>query len=380
MEGDRAGALLADGVDEFDGLIVAETDERIADAGVARGAGPDVKFARDGQRLEAGAAEGAELQFVPATRGETETARAAVDFHAVGAAPALVHAAGELRAFEDAGRAVGEFGEDGDPIIGVVRRVAAHRREVFQTRDETFHRADKMEREVNAVTEHVADFAGAGETFLLPPADVARAPILQAAGAVVIRLAEVAALDEVMEVTHRGHEAIRERGHVAHAGLLGGVGHRLGLGIIHRDGFFAEDVFASGDGGVRDGAVNEVGRGDDDGVDIVARDDFLVARGGGGDAGLLAGAREGVRVGVAEGGDFGFGAEGESGQMILQRDSAAADNGNSECFHKKFRASMGSGWGMTSVAGRGKKSSKFKDSKLKGNSKHQWVRGVIKSG
>ena len=45
--------------------------------------------------------------------------------------------------------------------------------------------------------EHVAKFTSAGQGFHLPPAEIARAPILQAARAVVIGVAEIALRDEV---------------------------------------------------------------------------------------------------------------------------------------------------------------------------------------
>ena len=69
--------------------------------------------------------------------------------------------------------------------------------EPFRIRHEPLHRADEMLREVDAMREHVAEFAGAGERLHLPPAEIARAPILQPARAVMIRLAEIALRDEM---------------------------------------------------------------------------------------------------------------------------------------------------------------------------------------
>ena len=67
-----------------------------------------------------------------------------------------------------------------------------------------------------------------------------------------IRLPEIAARDEMREVTHRRDEAIRERRHVPHARRIRGVGHRIRLRIIHGERLFAKHVLAGGDGGVRD--------------------------------------------------------------------------------------------------------------------------------
>lgn len=116
-------------------------------------------------------------------------------------------------------------------------------------------------------------------------------------------------------------------------GAVGGCGHRGGLGVVHGDGFLAKDVFAGDNGGVGDGCVNKIRRGDDDGVNIVAADDFLVAGGGGGDAGLLPGAFERGGIRVAERDDLGVRAKGESGEMVLQRDAAATDDGEVELLH-----------------------------------------------
>ena len=86
--------------------------------------------------------------------------------------------------------------------------------------------------------------------------------------------------------------------------------------------------------GVMDSArVNKIRRGDDDGVNIVAADDFLVAGRGGGDAGLLPGAFERGGIRVAERDDLGVRAKGESGEMVLQRDAAATDDGEVELLH-----------------------------------------------
>src|SRR5437867_6500059 len=167
VQGDGARALFADGIDEFDGLIVAEGHQWIARAGVPRRAGPDVELTRNRQRLEARPANLAELEFVPTTRRETETGGAAVKFDAVGTAPAFVDAAGELGAFEHAGRAIGEFGQDGGPVVRVIGLAVANGREVLHVGHEARHPPDEVMGEIDPVTEHVAQFAGARELLLL---------------------------------------------------------------------------------------------------------------------------------------------------------------------------------------------------------------------
>ena len=122
-----ARALVADGVDELERLVVAEGDERIADARIARAAGPGPEFARHGERREAGTAELAVLQFVPFAGGEFERRLAAVELHVIEAAPAFVAAAGELRAFEHAGRAAVKLREDRHPVVEIARRALRDR-------------------------------------------------------------------------------------------------------------------------------------------------------------------------------------------------------------------------------------------------------------
>ena len=59
----------------------------------------------------------------------------------------------------------------------------------------------------------------------------------------------------------------------------------------------------------------------------MSRNPFADHAGDDGDAGLRSGAFEGAGIGVAERGDFHVRAKGQPGQMILQRDAAAADDG-----------------------------------------------------
>lgn len=143
-----------------------------------------------------------------------------------------------------------------------------------------------------------------------------------------IGLPQIAALHEMRQVTHRRDEPIGESAHVPRVGAFGGVGHGLRVGVIQRERFLAENMFAVRDGVQRDLRVGEIRRGDDDSVDVFALHDVLVTRGGDRDAGLLPGAFERGGVGIAKRGDFHVRTQGEPRQMILQRDAAATDDGD----------------------------------------------------
>ena len=150
-----------------------------------------------------------------------------------------------------------------------------------------------------------------------------------------VRLSEVTALHEVRQITHCRHEAIRERCHVAHARFVRRLGHLFRFGIIHCQRFFTEDVFARCDGGQPDGPVQEVGRGDDDRLHVVALHHLFVFRRGDFDASLLTRALQCGRISIAERDDFRFGTQRKARKMILQRDAAAADDGDADLLHER---------------------------------------------
>lgn len=295
-----AGSLTADGVDELPGLVVAEGDEGIAGLRIAGAAGPAPVGFGHVDPLEAGSAAASGLEVVPVAGDEKEGPFAAVELDGVEAAPAFIAAAGEFAAFEDAGGAVGELGDEGNPIVEVTGVTLAQGMDVDEVGDEPPDGADEVKGEIDAVAEHVAELAGAGEALDLAPSEGSCAPVLEAAGAVMIGLAQVAAGHEVAEVAHGGDEPVGEGGHVPDLGAVGGVGHGAGVGGVERQGLFAEDMFAAGDGGVGDGGVGMVGGGDDDGVDVVPSDDVAVIRGDPWRRALLPRSVEDRGVGVAE--------------------------------------------------------------------------------
>jgi len=142
----------------------------------------------------------------------------------------------------------------------------------------------------------------------------------------VIKLAGIAAFNQMRQVTHGRHESIGERGHVAHIRALGRIGHLHRFGVIHRQGLFAKDVFSLCDCCERDRRMERIRCGDDHRMDVIAVEDVFVVTRHDCHAGLRTGAFQNACVGVAQRHDFYVRADGKTRQMILQRDSAAADN------------------------------------------------------
>jgi len=79
--------------------------------------------------------------------------------------------------------------------------------------------------------------------------------------------------------------------------------------------------------------MGQIRRSDDPGVDLIPLRDLCVPGENASDASLLPRSLERGRVRVAERDDPGFGAEGESREVILQGDAAAADDGDADGFH-----------------------------------------------
>ena len=59
-----------------------------------------------------------------------------------------------------------------------------------------------------------------------------------------VRLAEIATLDQVSQVTHGWNKPVSESAHVADPGAIGGVGHGLGIGVVQGERFLTEHVLA----------------------------------------------------------------------------------------------------------------------------------------
>jgi hypothetical protein len=122
---------------------------------------------------------------------------------------------------------------------------------------------------------------------------------------------------------------------VAHAFGFRRAQHLEGFGVIHRDGLFGEHVFSGVDRGEGDGRVSDVGRGDDDRLHVVARDNLFVFRRSYFDAGLLCGALQSGGIGVAERDHFCIRAERKTRKMILEGNTSAADNRNADARHPR---------------------------------------------
>ena len=69
-------------------------------------------------------------------------------------------------------------------------------------------------------------------------------PLLQIDGAEVVDLAQRAALDQVVGLADRGHEAVVEGDHVLDARLGHGIEHLSGFGGVARQRLLADDVLA----------------------------------------------------------------------------------------------------------------------------------------
>src|SRR5262249_51649002 len=151
------------------------------------------EFLRDRDCFHTGSTESANLQLVPVARDEDKRTSAAIDLHVIEAAPTFVASAGQLAALQHARGSLGEFGQNGHPILQVGRLALAGGDELPRVRHETFHLPDQQMREINAVRKHVPQFAAAGILLHLAPAEVARPPILQTARTKVAGLAEVTA-------------------------------------------------------------------------------------------------------------------------------------------------------------------------------------------
>jgi hypothetical protein len=93
-------------------------------------------------------------------------------------------------------------------------------------------------------------------------------------------------------------------------------------------------MLAGRNGSESDGWMSEVRRGDDDGVNVVALYDFIVIDRPNGYASLLLRPIQALCVGIAKGSDFDLRAQGQSRQMILQRDPATANDGNAYLTHE----------------------------------------------
>jgi hypothetical protein len=135
------------------------------------------------------------------------------------------------------------------------------------------------------------------------------------------------------EVAHRRHKAIRERRHVPHIRLVRRLRHRPRVRRVHRQRLLAKHVLAVRDRPQRDRWMENIRRRDDHRIHIVARHDLLPLRGSDSDARRARGLFQRRRIRVAQRHDLRFRAKREPGEMILQRNSAATDDGNAQCFH-----------------------------------------------
>jgi hypothetical protein len=150
-----------------------------------------------------------------------------------------------------------------------------------------------------------------------------------------VRLADKPSIDEMLEVAHGWNEAISKCGHMADSRAFSGLIHLPGFGEIHGQRFFAKDMFASLGGLDRDLSMKEIRGCNDHGVDVIAFEDFLIIRTAELNFGDLASAFENFEIGVAESDHLDIRAQGQAGDVVLKRDTAAPNNRNTDRAHKR---------------------------------------------
>ncbi len=178
--------------------------------------------------------------------------------------------------------------------------------------------------------QHVTQLAGARLRRELPPAQVAQPPVLEALRPEVQRPAHVSAVHQVLHVAHGGDEAVGERGHVPHAGLLRRFVHLERLRRAQGERLLAEHVAARPHRGQGQLAVDPVRGGDDDRLHALVVDHGLrvaVERPHVEEGPRL---RERFLAPVAKGYDLHPGDEGEPGEVVAERDPANPDDGDAD--------------------------------------------------
>ena len=139
-------------------------------------------------------------------------------------------------------------------------------------------------------------------------------------------LTEVAAVDQMAQIAHRGNESVRECSHVPNVGLVRRGSHLPRIGSGHGDRLLAKDMLAVRNCGERDGFVRNIRSGDDDRVHIIALHDVLEVRGNSHITDLRARLFKRRFARVAKCGDAHIPAKRKAGKMILKGDAAGADD------------------------------------------------------
>ncbi len=137
------------------------------------------------------------------------------------------------------------------------------------------------------------------------------------------RLSQVATLDEIFQIAHRGGEAIGESGHVDHARTIGRVGHFLHFAGVQPQWLFAHDVLAATGGGDRNLLVREIRGGDQHAVNVIGGADLAIVGRDPLDTPFRAAVVEQLGIGVAGGDQRGARIEPDARHVVIIADGAA---------------------------------------------------------
>ena len=243
-------------------------------ARVAGAAGGLEELGRDGDRGEvlAGLAQQDRVRLVQAVDGR---ALRAVDLGPLVAEAVAAVALGQRRPLPDAGRAAGELADQARPVVdlrggaglAVGRHGPAGRTGRRRRRRGAIGPSRSMAKSIRWIVMSNRSPAPALSLYCRQPQlvsgqsrnrcerkcrGVPRAPVFQ----------------EVPQVAHRRGEAVREGRHVDDARVAGRLVHRADLAGVQPERLLAHDVLARPRRRHGDRRVGEVGRGDDDRVDV----------------------------------------------------------------------------------------------------------------
>ena len=152
--------------------------------------------------------------------------------------------------------------------------------------------------------------------------------------------AKVATLHKVYQVTHGRHESVGKRRHVSDICAFGCICHLNRFGMVHRQRFLAQNVLPFRDSLERNLRMYAVWGGDDNRMDIVAFQNVFVVTRHDGSAGLNASTLQSRSIGIANSGNPDSATKRQTGQMVLQRDSAAANDGEVDWVYGHSAKSM----------------------------------------
>ena len=245
----HAIAPLADGADELPSLVVAEGLHGIADGRIARRIRALEELGGHGPAL-IGLATRREEHLVRRMQAIDDRGLLPVQFGQIVVALRTV-ALAQLAHLEDACGAACKLGNPRDPIFHVLRwaRLALAgpipRHQLLGRAAHSLYRPQQILGKIKAVNTHIAQLARACLAFVLPPANGALSPVLQALETGVANRPQNPGLHQVADVVNRRYKAIGKRRHVATPRRLAPGVDFPRLGKVHAQGLLAQHVAAS---------------------------------------------------------------------------------------------------------------------------------------